>query len=64
VDERRLAVIKQMFLDGGYTETEALVRARVFYFHQVGYYTVRPSESREKRLKLVPVYVRVLLGRP
>lgn len=64
VDERRVEMIKQMFLDMGYEETESLVRARIYYFHQVGYYTIRPGESRDERLRLFPVYVRVLMGRP
>lgn len=64
VDERRVEMIKQMYLDMGYEEVEALVRARIYYFHQVGYYTIKPGESRAERLKLFPVYVRVLMGRP
>lgn len=63
-DEQRVEMIKQMFLDMGYEEIEALVRARIYYFHQVGYYTVQPGESRDQRLKLFPTYVRVLMGRP
>lgn len=61
-DEHRIETIKQMFIDVGYEEIEALVRARITYFHQVGYYTTKPRESREERLKLFPVYVRVLMG--
>lgn len=56
-------MIHKMFLDLGYEPTVALVRARVLYFHQVGYYTIKPGESRSERLRLFPVYVRVLMGR-
>ena len=36
VDEERIAYIKRIFLDFGYGEDEAFIRARVTYFHQVG----------------------------
>lgn len=64
VDELRVERIKQMFLDLGYDELESLVRARITYFHQVGYYTIRPGESRRERLRLAPLYVRLLTGLP
>jgi AcrR family transcriptional regulator len=63
VDERRVEMIRRMYLDMGFEETEALVRARIYYFHQVGYYTIKPGESREERMRLFPVYIRVLMGR-
>jgi hypothetical protein len=34
-------------------EPEAFVRARITYFHQVGYYAMRISESRRQRLALL-----------
>jgi hypothetical protein len=49
-------------LDLGYDETESFVRARTTYFHQVGYYTLGVRESREQRLKLLPLYTRILTG--
>jgi len=62
VDDRRVAIIKQMYVDAGYQDAESLVRARIYYFHQVGYYTVKPDESREERLRLFPIYARILKG--
>jgi AcrR family transcriptional regulator len=62
VDDRRVAIIKRMYMDAGYQEAESLVRARIYYFHQVGYYTVKPDESREERLRLFPIYARILKG--
>lgn len=62
VDDRRVAIIKQMFAHAGYPDAESLVRARIYYFHQVGYYTVKPDESHEERLKLFPIYARILKG--
>jgi len=62
VDEHRIALIRQIFLDLGYGDPEALVRARITYFHQVGYYTLGLGESREERLRLLPIYVGTLMG--
>jgi len=62
VDERRIAVLNQIFLDMGCSETEAFVRARVTYFHQVGYYTLGVVEPSEQRRRLLPFYVTVLTG--
>ena len=62
VDEHRIALIQQVFLDLGYEDPEALVRARITYFHQVGYYTLGLGESRDERLRLLPIYVSTLMG--
>jgi AcrR family transcriptional regulator len=62
VDDVRIEIIQRMFRDMGYTEPEAFVRARITYFHQVGYYTLGVQESREQRLELMPFYARILSG--
>lgn len=62
VDEMRIDLIRQMFLHMGLDELTALVRARIAYFHQVGYYTTDLGEPREERLRLHPLYVRFLTG--
>jgi AcrR family transcriptional regulator len=61
-DERRIAVLHRIFLDIGFADPEALIRARVTYFHQVGYYALAIREDEETRRKLVPLYCQVLLG--
>jgi AcrR family transcriptional regulator len=61
-DERRIAVLHRIFIGMGYVDPEALVRARVTYFHQVGYYTLQLPEDRAQRRALVPVYAQVLAG--
>jgi AcrR family transcriptional regulator len=62
VDDARIAIIQRIFHDMGYEEPEAFVRARTTYFHQVGYYTLGVRESREQRLKFLPIYIRILTG--
>jgi AcrR family transcriptional regulator len=62
VDDARIDIMRRIFTDFGYNETEAFIRARITYFHQVGYYTLGVRESREQRLKLLPLYSRILTG--
>jgi AcrR family transcriptional regulator len=62
VDEKRIALIQEIFDGFGYEEAESLVRARITYFHQVGYYTLRIKESRTERLRLKAIYLRALAG--
>jgi AcrR family transcriptional regulator len=63
VDEERIAIIERMFLDLGYKGKEAHIRARITYYHQVGYYALGVRESRKQRLDLIPFYAKVLTGR-
>lgn len=63
VDEERIAYIQRIFLDFGYGEDEAFIRARITYFHQVGYYTIGYNESLDARMALLPMYVYVLTGK-
>lgn len=62
VDEQRISFIEQIFRDLGYKGKEAHVRARVTYYHQVGYYALGVRESRKQRLELIPYYTRILTG--
>lgn len=62
VDDARIEIIERIFIDMGYEGTEAFVRARTTYFHQVGYYTLGVKESHEQRLKLLPYYIGILTG--
>lgn len=63
VDQKRIAVLEQIFNDMGYTGMEAHVRARVMYYHQVGYYAMGVEESQSERRALTPYYQMVLTGR-
>jgi AcrR family transcriptional regulator len=60
VDELRIGFIERVFLDLGYAGKEAHVRARVTYYHQVGYYALGVRESRRRRLELLPYYTKIL----
>jgi hypothetical protein len=60
VDLERIGFIEQIFRDMGYRGKEAHVRARVTYYHQVGYYALGIQESRQQRLELMPYYTKIL----
>lgn len=64
VDQRRIDVLHRIFKDLGFAGPEALVRARITYFHQIGYYAIDMQEDPERRRALVPVYLQVLSGLP
>jgi AcrR family transcriptional regulator len=63
VDERRIELIRQIFVDLGYHDPEALVRARITYFHQVGYYLLGLGETPAERRRLLPHYLATLKGK-
>ena len=62
VDNHRIEILQRIFKDLGYAENEAFIRARITYFHQVGYYTLGLDESKEARRGLLPDYVDALTG--
>jgi AcrR family transcriptional regulator len=61
-DDARVALLQQVFVDMGCEAKAAFVRARITYFHQVGYYALGVRESREQRINLLPLYIRFLTG--
>lgn len=63
IDDERIEILRRIFLDLGYEGEEAFVRARIVYFHQIGYYTLDIREPRERRLQLLPLYTQVLAGK-
>jgi AcrR family transcriptional regulator len=63
VDQKRIEVLERIFIDMGYRGKEANVRARVMYYHQVGYYAMDVQETQEQRRALIPYYRKVLTGK-
>lgn len=62
VDQIRIEAIRRIFEEAGHSGDEALVRARITYFHQVGYYATGILEPLERREELLGIYLRVLTG--
>jgi AcrR family transcriptional regulator len=61
-DNERTAAIKAMFERFGYHNRDALVRARVLYYTQIGYYALDIREPLEERLNLTPHYLETITG--
>jgi len=61
-DRARVKAMRQFFLQLGYEESEAELRGRVLYYHQIGYYALTVRESRAARRRNAPVYLRILFG--
>lgn len=63
IDDQRIATLTQIFRDLGHEQEEAFIRARIAYFHQIGYYAVGVKETRESRRQYWPLYMWILTGR-
>jgi len=64
IDGRRIQLLTRVFENFGYSGLPAEMRARVTYYHQVGYYAMHVKEPRERRLELAPYYADILTGHP
>ncbi len=62
VDDERTVALQRVFAAIGYPQDEAYIRARVFYTHQIGYYTIGVDESIDVREKNLRIYLEVLGG--
>jgi AcrR family transcriptional regulator len=62
VDKAWIGLLQKAFERDGMAADEALVRARITYFHQIGYWALDLNEEQDERLRLVPIYYRVLTG--
>ncbi|MDR3470401.1 MAG: TetR/AcrR family transcriptional regulator [Devosia sp.] len=61
-DAMRIDLLTRAFLVMGYDPDESVVRARITYFHQIGYYALSFKEAPADRRRYQPIYGRVLLG--
>jgi len=61
-DRARTAALVAMFQRHGHAPEDALVRARVLYTMQIGYYALDIREPMESRLMLAPRYLETFTG--
>lgn len=61
-DQQRLDALTRMFRRHGYDEDEALVRARVLYFTQIGQYTLDINEDMALRVSRTRAFVLTFSG--
>ena len=62
VDEQRIDTLRRLYSGFGYKPKDALIRARVMYWHQIGYYSIGVQESVDEREKNLGTYLEVLGG--
>ena len=62
-DGRRIEAIALFFARFGFGESEAMVRARVLYFAQVGYYAMNVDDSLRDRLAMLEDYFLSFTGK-
>lgn len=62
VDQARIDFFDGLYRAFGYEPREAFIRARVTYFHQVGYYALAIKESKTKRFEYSDMYLKILAG--
>ncbi|WP_037253412.1 TetR/AcrR family transcriptional regulator [Roseobacter sp. SK209-2-6] len=61
-DARRVEALTQMFSRFDFPEVEAMTRAKVLYYMQLGYDMAEPNETYAHRLKMVPHYLKAFTG--
>lgn len=59
----RINQLREVFAALGFEGHEALIRARVTYFHQAGYNAMQITETQEERLLNIPYYAEILTDR-
>lgn len=62
VDADRIDLLTEIMKGFGHEAFEARMRARITYYHQVGYYALDVHEPRQLRVKLAPYYAETLTG--
>lgn len=62
VDATRMARLQKLFQYIGCGAEESEVRARILYYHQIGYYAMGVKESSRQRRRLLPMYLHILTG--
>jgi AcrR family transcriptional regulator len=61
-DARRLDAVARMFMRYDFPEEEAVIRARVLYFTQIGHYTLEVREDPEVRMSHLRSYLLTFTG--
>jgi hypothetical protein len=61
-DRERLSVLQRFFKIVGYKDKEADIRARVLYYHQIGYYAIGVRQSISERRRNKDTYLEILCG--
>jgi len=61
-DRDRIETLQKFFEAIGYRGEHAATRARVFYYHQIGYYAIGVRQSIPERRRSAELYIAILCG--
>lgn len=61
-DDLRMELLVHAFAAMGYDKDESLIRARITYFQQIGYYATHFKEPPAERKRFRSLYTRILIG--
>lgn len=61
-DRERIETLQKFFEAIGYGGEQAATRARVFYYHQIGYYAIGVRQSIPERRRNAELYIDILCG--
>jgi hypothetical protein len=61
-DASRIEALRQFYLRFNYPMPQALIRARVLYYSQIGFYALGTSESLQTRLSYTEAYFEAFTG--
>ncbi|NND17961.1 MAG: TetR/AcrR family transcriptional regulator [Silicimonas sp.] len=61
-DAQRIDALAAMFASHGLDPTESLIRGRVLYYMQIGYFDADLQETMEERAALIPYYLLTFTG--
>lgn len=61
-DAERVHRLERVFVGAGRPPDAAAIRARVLYYHQIGYYAIGVCQTRAERRRWLPFYLEILRG--
>ena len=61
-DAKRIQALSEFYQRCGFVEKEALIRARVLYYSQIGFYALDVTETLETRLSYTDTYFQCFTG--
>ena len=62
-DSRRIDALSEFYKRCGFRKKEALIRARVLYYSQIGFYALDVTETLETRLSYTDTYFQCFTGK-
>ena len=64
IDTKRIDVLQDIYMNLGYDEKTAEFRAKIMYYHQIGYQTLAVEESLDQRLMNAAYYAEIISENP